>query len=477
MRFSTSFFITLLSSLTIVILDKGSGLLILKLLADRPDLKGGLDLLSTFPFILMAVSNLGLATSLIYFVRRGEATVREAGETTAMVAVVWGGICVLAALLVLQVLAAFHPEVEVPAMSLVLPLFLATPFMLIVSYRNSIQLALGQIRAYNLIHLIPSLTYLPIFLLFYFLLTNKDAAHAVVYARFLPAVLTASIILWLVRKEVPLLPKFHRKFFWKALSFGWRANLNSTLTYLNHRVDLFLVRLFYAPTGFAMLQAVFLLLFLGIPLGPGRSLEMRMIREEVAFYSLAVTLAELVWYFPDAMRDLLFTKVAGIKEEEARVFTPVICRNMFWICAVGGGLIYFIYDPLMGLWMGDSWETLWRGKVSMALTFLLPGTLFFTIAKVLQADLTGRGFINVCLFLSGLVLVSMTLLDVFLIPRYGAAGASLASSMAYGLAAIATILAYQKRTGVPLRALLIPQRKDWEIYKGFFLRFRRKHGG
>ncbi len=468
MRFSTSFLITLLSNLTIVLLDKGAGLVILWILKDKPAEKGILDLLATFPTILLALSNLGLAASAIYFVQRKEASIETAGRTTAFVALTWGSLVALVGVACVRLFAE-RSGTDAP-LALLLPLALTVPFMLLTSYRNSLQLVLGRIRAYNLVHLIPSLAYLPAFLVMYFLVTSRRTALAVVWARFLPAVGLASLIVFLLRREIPIMPRFDARFFRRALSYGWRANLNSTLTVLNHRVDLYLVRALHHPGAGILLQAVVLAFAFGLPPDGGRELLARRIQAEVAFYSLAVTLAELVWYVPDALRDLLFAKVAGIDKAAASRFTPAVCRNTLLVCALGSLAVWFAHDPVLDVFLGDAWAGTWAAHVDPALAWLLPGTLFFTVAKVLQADLAGRGRINTCIGLGSIVFVTMLAGDVLLVPSYGATGAALASSVAYAASALASLIVYAKDTGVSIGALLIPRREDLAEYRGVWKR-------
>ena len=449
MRFKTSFLITFAFHLMILVLDKGTGLIISKMFSakDQVATRGDLVLLTNLPFILMAISNLGLATSLVYFAQRKEVTVRVAGETTSFVATAWGSFVSLAAVGVIAVWATTDSTADFPPLALLVPLLLTPIFLLLISYRNSIQLVLHKIYAYNVTQLIPSVVFLPLFLLLYFVITDRDPHESAVWAICIPAIFVALGLSWILRKHVPLRPRFHRGFLRKALAYGWRANVSSTLGYLNHRVDLYLLPLVYMVS-------------------------VNDARAEVAFYSMAVTLAELIWHFPEALRDLMFAKVASLDEDAARAFTPVVCRNSLWICAAGAAVVWVVHDPLLGLWFADDWGAVWGPKVTPALAWLLPGTLLFTVAKVLRADLMARGFVNQCIFLAGLVLVVMIAGDIALVPQLGATGASLASTIAYGACAIGTVWFYASRTGVPVLKLLIPHREDWQHYRTLLARLR-----
>jgi len=186
-----------------------------------------------------------------------------------------------------------------------------------------------------------------------------------------------------------------------------------------------------------------------------------------------VSLAELIWYFPDAMRDVVFAKVAGLNSAQARAFTPVVCRNSVFISVFCAVFIWFAHDPLLHLYLGEAWETTWAGHVTPAVAILLPGTLFFTGTKVMQYDLAARGHVTTCIYLCLIVLVTMLAGDVLLMPRWGASGAAVASTIAYGLGAISTTIAYKAEARVSLRELLVPRSEDLVHYRDVIRGLRR----
>ena len=58
----------------------------------------------------------------------------------------------------------------------------------------------------------------------------------------------AVLALWLVRRVVRLRAKVDRRYLREAVHYGWKANLTSTLTYLNHRIDLVVLAVVFAAT-------------------------------------------------------------------------------------------------------------------------------------------------------------------------------------------------------------------------------------
>ncbi len=469
---------TLLIHVLVVAVDKGGGLILYLLTKNVAAEHGRAGILASLPFILMALANLGLATSLVYYVRRGRYSPQQAFETTSLVAVVWGGtIALLAGLVALYVLPLLREEWVFDPW-LVAPFCLAVPFLLLASYSNSIQLATERVKDYGTVHLVNSILFLPAFFACYFAfggdVSRGDVPMAVAWGRLATAVLVAGLTVLLVRRVVRLRLRLHPDFLRDSVRYGWKANLTSTLTYLNHRIDLLvLAAVFTAPPGLLGKDAK------------------DFVAQEVAFYSMAVTWAELVWHFPEAMRDLFFSKVAGSTHEKARELTPVLSRMGLVVSLLAGVAVLLLIDPAMGTitWVadqvgggaaadGNAWYRIWSEPVGGALLLLAPGTVAFTVSKVLQADLAARDRMQVCVNAQLVVLISMLVLDVLLIPGMGAAGAAIASSVSYVLATVYTVVVYARDVRVDPWSCLLMRRADLvylrEIGSAVWRKLRRR---
>ena len=446
---------TFLIHVLVVVVDKGGGLVLYLLTAHEVKQHGKSGIAASLPFILGAVANLGLATALVWLVRRGRYTPQVCFETAMAVALGWGGfVAALAALVTLYVLPWWNPELVYDPW-LVLPVCATVPLLLLASYANSTQLATERIRDYGIVHLVTSLAFLPAFFGCFFAWGGRVAVvpHGVAWGRLASTLIVVGITLWLVRKVVKLRVRVHREFLGEAVKFGWKANLTSTLEYLNHRIDL------------SVLYALGLATALGGGLGKAAADDRA--NEQVAFYSMAVTWAELVWHFPEAMRDLFFSKVASSSPEQARQLTPILARLGLLISVLGATAVLFLIDPIMGCvtWLSGRstgvWFEGWSPHVGAALLVLTPGTVAYTVSKVLQADLAARGRLPTCVWAQSLVLVSMLGLDVLWIPSHGPVGAAAASSVAYVLGTVFTLVAYARQTATPVSQCLFVRGSDF----------------
>ncbi|GAB4147989.1 MAG: hypothetical protein Fur0037_16240 [Planctomycetota bacterium] len=438
---------TFLIHALVVIVDKGGGLVLYLLTANHPAQHGMSGIVASLPFILGAVANLGLATSQVFFIRRGRFTAQQCFETSMTVALLWGGsVAAAAAAATLWVLPLLNPDWTFDPW-IVIPFCAVVPVLLVCSYSNSIQLATERVKDYGLVHLAGSLGFLPAFFLCFFAFggdVGKDVPYGVAWGRLLSTLIVTALALALVRRAVRLRLGIHRGFLREGIHYGWKANLTSTLNYLNHRLDLVVLGALYV-----------------VPAGGDQS---RL--SQVAFYSMAVTWAELVWHFPEAMRDLFFSKVAGSTHEQAKELTPVLARLSLLVSVVGAVMVLLLIDPVMSLITSaakgsdEVWRRDWYPTVFAALLALSPGTVAYTISKVLQADLGARDRLQTCVNAQVLVLVSMLALDILWIPGRGAVGAALASTVAYALSTVYSLFAYCGETKTPFWRCLVVHVSD-----------------
>jgi len=452
---------TFLVHVLVLLVDKGGGLVLYLLCAAERDQHGKSSIAASLPFILGAIANLGLATSLVYFVRKRRYSPQIAFETTMGVALVWGGfVAILSAVVILWVLPWLRADWALDPW-LALPICGVVPLLLVASYANSTQLATERIKDYGVVHLVTSLAFLPAFFACFFgfggRVADGDVPLGVAWGRLASTFVVAIVALALVRKTVQLRARIDGRFLRDGLSYGWKANIVSTLTYLNHRVDLI------------VLSGVYFGYIRSFEADKDVAAELALV--QVAFYSMSVTWAELVWHFPEAMRDLFFSKVAGSSHEQARLLSPVLSRLGLAISLVGAVAILLLLDPVMSTitllakGSADAWTTGWSPAVSEALLWLIPGTVAFTVSKVLQADLSARNQLQVCINAQVLTLATMLFFDFMLIPVHGALGAAQASTFAYVASTVYTCFAYCRQTGMPMWRVLVVHPSDFRYIR------------
>ena len=205
-----------------------------------------------------------------------------------------------------------------------------------------------------------------------------------------------------------------------VLGYGIRGQVGGMITLLNLRLD------------FAVLGAM---------AGPA----------VLGAYAVASKYAELLRLPGTALTWVCYPMLAGMPEQEAsrvsrRLLPPTLVANL--IAAVP---FVLLAGPVVGLLYGKSFE----GAVGPA-RMLVAGMLLAGAAGVASGHLYGRGRPGLNSWALGLGLVVTVILDVLLIPRYGAMGAAFASATTYLLADGTLVLLLLRMTRQPASGSQLP---------------------
>jgi O-antigen/teichoic acid export membrane protein len=173
--------------------------------------------------------------------------------------------------------------------------------------------------------------------------------------------------------------------------------------------------------------------------------------EEVGIYSLGVSVAEKIQYLPEALALLVLSQVATSDDADANRSTASALRNTLWFLAALAVLLGVAAGWLVPWVYGEAFA----GSV-LALRLLLPGMLGVSVYLLLHSDLTGRGRGQVTLGVFSLALLLNVALNLAWIPRWGAAGAALASTVSYNVGALGLVVYYRRTNQVGWRALFLP---------------------
>lgn len=177
-------------------------------------------------------------------------------------------------------------------------------------------------------------------------------------------------------------------------AFGLKGHVANLLQFLNYRLDMFIVSIFLGPAA-------------------------------VGIYGVAVSLAELLWFLPDAVGFAVFPRTASgnaavrtVGWRYAVVTIAATAAGALLLAAVAPAAIVTIFSPAFM-------------SAYPALLALLPGAVLMSGAKVLANDILGRGYPQYNAITAGIALTVTITLDVLLIPSYGIVGAAVATSLAY----------------------------------------------
>jgi O-antigen/teichoic acid export membrane protein len=209
----------------------------------------------------------------------------------------------------------------------------------------------------------------------------------------------------------------------EQVSFGLRSVLGSIAERLQFRADAFLVN-FYLGVFW------------------------------VGIYSVSSGLAETLWYVPNALGVVMFSRAVDPTADAARV-AAIMARTTLALTALLAVPI-FIFAP----WLVDTVYGPRFVEAGHALRAMLPGIVVYSVVAILSRYVVGRGNpgLGTAVLLAGLAV--NVALNVFLIPRFGIMGAAMASSVSYFITAAFIITAFRQLSGTRFRDTLIIRPED-----------------
>jgi O-antigen/teichoic acid export membrane protein len=230
------------------------------------------------------------------------------------------------------------------------------------------------------------------------------------------------------------------------LSYGARAYPAGITGYFNYRADTLLIQaLLVASAG---------------PLG---------------LYSMAVTMAELIFYIPDAVTTIFMPTIAGSTADSADAKLGRVSRMTFLVtvtCALA--LI-----PVA--WLGIHLVLPKFNDCLPAFLVLLPGVVSLSLGKVMTSYISGRGRPGPVSVGAAITLVLNLGANIVLIPRYGIVGAAAASLLSYTAMAVMMVAMTCRISGFSPFALMVPRKGEFQVIRSVALlvlaRARGKVGG
>lgn len=174
----------------------------------------------------------------------------------------------------------------------------------------------------------------------------------------------------------------------------------------------------------------------------------------IGYYSLAVGLAEMVFFFPSAVLTMFFPHVAGAPREEADRLVAVVARVTLLVTTIFGLLLI----PASALMI---WVVLPAFVPSFpALLVLLPGVVALSAGNLVGGFVAGIGRPGVQSSISVAAFVVNVVANLVLIPRLGIVGAAGASLLSYSLSALLVTAVAARLAGASVADFWLVRRSD-----------------
>ena len=387
--------------------------------------KGQVTLLTTFVFLLSLTASLGLGPASIYYVNRNIQE-RKAVVSSALLL---QSVLVLFLLIPVFALAPWIAKDvlrgEVSRMLLLLTL-ITLPLTALVGAISSLLVGLQEIARSNYLRLFQTGVQFGLFLVLLVIL--RLGVTGAIVAQGL-SVAAASLLGFVFLKRCGMLSRWRLSRAWvkPLFAYGLKSWPGNMLQFFNYRLDIFILNLFASAVS-------------------------------VGQYSVAVGLAEMIWFLPTAVALILLPRTAADWDRATR-FTPLVARNTLLVTALSAAGIALVSHPLIKLAYGHDFV-----PASTPLLILLPGVVCLGVGKVLASDLAGRGKPHYGAWSALIALVLTVGLDLLFIPRWASAGAALASTLSYALSAAILLYQYVRLSGNSVKSIVCIQRSDLQAY-------------
>jgi O-antigen/teichoic acid export membrane protein len=219
--------------------------------------------------------------------------------------------------------------------------------------------------------------------------------------------------------------------------FGLQTGLADLISFFNYRADVFLLELFRGT-------------------------------DEVGVYSVAVQVAEGLWFISSAIGVAIYARVGQLSREEAAELTARSMRHALFIIfllAVAAMVVAWIAFPLA---FGTAYD-----DAVLAFWLLAPGIWIFGLGRIFSTFFTNAlGRPRVPLLVAATSLGISVPLCFVLIPSLGMNGAAIATSVSYAASMVLAIVVFARETGIPPRRMLLVTGDDLREYVRFLRHLR-----
>lgn len=419
-----------LSKILIIIFGLSSSIIIARYIG--PSGNGTIAALLVYPSLFMTFGSLGIRQSTTYFIGKNIFSDNEIKTAIIQIWVLTVVISLISCFFLIRYLSDSGKNLLFVFLAL-----LPIPFSLFNTYNSGIFLGKNDIKTFNRINWIPSLLTLAGAIIFVVLMELKISGAMISYL--LGPLFMAVFLLF----KNNFLQSFSLKINWKIikamLSLGVIYALALLIINLNYKIDVIL-------------------------------LDKMSSSYELGLYSKGAGITEYLWQIPMLFSTIVFARSAISKKQKEFSYKVIQLLRVSFIGVGLGALFLLIFSQSIILTM---YGNEFYGSITV-LQYLLPGVLILTIYKVMNMDLAGRGKPWVSMWAMVPALVINILLNIWLIPKYGANGAAFSSTISYTISGILFLIFYSKETGISIKEILNFKRSDFNPIKGFILKFFKR---
>lgn len=385
-----------------------------------PEKNGVIAALVVFPALFMSVGSLGIRQSTTYYLGKNIFSEKDIKAAITQIWLISTIISVIVCFVLMRYLSKSGDNFLFVLLALA-----PIPFSLFNTYNSGIFLGKNQIKEFNKINWIPSLLTLVVTLI---LVLGLSLGVKGYFIALIVGPLFISVLLLFKNKFLDVLSlKFNWQVIKPMIRLGSIYALALMFINLNARLDVILLD---------RLSSDF----------------------ETGIYSKGYSVGNYLLQIPWMLNTIVFSRSAIAKDDElfSKKVTQLL-RVSFLVILLFAGFLFLFSDFIIVLMFGEDFI-----GSSIVLQYLLLGVLFLSLFKILNQDLAGKGkpWISMKAMIPGLLV--NVILNYFLIPSYGATGASIASTISYSFAILLFIHFYSKEVNIPVKEILGYKKSDFK---------------
>jgi len=392
-----------------------------------PEGKGILDLFSATIILFSAIGGLGIGTASIYLINKAKENQSIIFTNSLILGLFFSVVLDTFFLFVIW----FSPSLFYGlSKKYLFILFFAIPLSLLHSYFLPFFLAKLKVLYWAFIAIFYDFfIFIGVIISVFFLKTGIDG---IIYSILLSSLFTLFLIIFYISKIIPLSFIFDKKILIKQIKIGSKVYLGGIFNVVTQKINLVIVNY-----------------FLGIA--------------NVGFYSVALSMGSILLFIPYSFQQVLYASWSLLKEEKMDKNTPQVARMAFII-----GILAAVFFLLIGKFF----IIFFYGKIFypsiLPFYLILLGIPFIIFANIFFNNFFARGKPEITTIILIIVLVINILLCIFLVPLIGLAGAAIANSTSYFIAAILAVLFFSKVSLCPVFDTIKFHKEDLELLKKHF---------
>lgn len=171
-------------------------------------------------------------------------------------------------------------------------------------------------------------------------------------------------------------------------------------------------------------------------------------------YSVTAGLAETLWYIPNALGTVMFSRAVDPGEDAAG--TAVVLARTTVAITIALAIPTFILGP----WLVDVVYGSAFAEAGTALRWILPGVVAYSVVAILSRYITGQGRPGAATTVMLVGLALNVVANVALIPALGISGAAISSSLSYGITAVLMVAVFLRLSRRGLAETLVLRPRD-----------------